>query len=293
MQAGNHCTILKGVIMEIIIRNPETDMQGNSAENIFIAFDENNSYLGHGYVYVYVNTDMTPDHPLNLHVSIQVDEQAPKAMEIKDCLFGKLMERAYALRKGKQELKARIYAGCLSEEHEKLLYFLNKGFIHDDGTYLFERDLSIPIPEQPFPEETVVRVNRMEVREAKQEFLDLHKSYFVREFNEETLSELMKEKGWMNISAFMGNRLAGNILLYEKADEEGVGIIDDLFVIREFRGLGIGKLLLCTALRYFMDVGLQKAQLHVWGANKRAVALYRSMDFVFLEEKECYPGIPA
>lgn len=58
------------------------------------------------------------------------------------------------------------------------------------------------------------------------------------------------------------------------------GMIQNLAVVPECRGVGVGRALLQAALRGFRAVGLTAAQLEVCARNEPAVRLYQSAGFV-------------
>ena len=59
-----------------------------------------------------------------------------------------------------------------------------------------------------------------------------------------------------------------------------VGMIQNLAVLEEFRGLGVGRALLRAALCGFRAAGLAAAQLEVSARNAAAVRLYHGAGFV-------------
>lgn len=280
--------------MKCIIKNPDSDMNGNTAENIFIASNENGAYLGHGYVYTHVYHEIALEHPYNLFIDINVNEGVENCNDVKDALFERVMQRAVELRKEYPDLKARIYGGCFSGESEKIGFFISKGFIHDDGTYLYERNLSIGIPEIVLPENIRIRENHMENEEERNRYIEIHNNIFSKKISNDNLYELMKEKLWTNFSAYVGENVVGNIMVFGKVEEhngERIGFIENLYVLSDWQGHKIARSLIITALKYFQSHGMKKSQLDVWGRNKRAVQLYKSLGYVFVGEKEAYPGI--
>jgi ribosomal protein S18 acetylase RimI-like enzyme len=62
-------------------------------------------------------------------------------------------------------------------------------------------------------------------------------------------------------------------------DANGYGGIQNLGVVPECRGLGLGRALLLKALAGFASVGVPRAFLEVTATNEPAVRLYRSMGF--------------
>jgi ribosomal protein S18 acetylase RimI-like enzyme len=59
-----------------------------------------------------------------------------------------------------------------------------------------------------------------------------------------------------------------------------IGMIQNLAVLEEYRGYGVGKALLRAALCGFRAAGLSYAQLEVCARNGPAVRLYQSVGFV-------------
>ena len=57
------------------------------------------------------------------------------------------------------------------------------------------------------------------------------------------------------------------------------GEILDVAVRDDFRGLGIGRLLLTEALRLFREQGAQRVWLEVRTSNQAAISLYRALGF--------------
>lgn len=72
--------------------------------------------------------------------------------------------------------------------------------------------------------------------------------------------------GWADITPMGKERLSHRGSL-------GMGIVDG------FRGQGVGTRLITTALAHAKKIGLEKAELHVYTDNTRAIALYRKCGF--------------
>ncbi len=62
-------------------------------------------------------------------------------------------------------------------------------------------------------------------------------------------------------------------------DECGRGAIQNLGVVPECRGKGLGRALLLQALAGFSELGIQRALLEVTARNEPAVRMYRSVGF--------------
>src|SRR5207249_2150897 len=59
----------------------------------------------------------------------------------------------------------------------------------------------------------------------------------------------------------------------------GVGAIQNLGIVPEHRGRGLGTALLLRALHGFAEVGLKRAYLEVTASNQGAIRLYRWLGF--------------
>jgi len=62
-------------------------------------------------------------------------------------------------------------------------------------------------------------------------------------------------------------------------DHGPIGAIQNLGVIPAYRGYGLGRALVCRALRGFREAGLRRAYLEVTAENNVAVQLYRHLGF--------------
>jgi ribosomal protein S18 acetylase RimI-like enzyme len=70
----------------------------------------------------------------------------------------------------------------------------------------------------------------------------------------------------------------------------GVGAIQNLGITPEYRGRGLGTLLLLQALNGFRNAGLNRALLEVTAQNEGAIRLYRRLGFRRL--KTVYKAVP-
>jgi mycothiol synthase len=76
--------------------------------------------------------------------------------------------------------------------------------------------------------------------------------------------------------AWSGDEIAG-VVLSEHWVDDGIGWVGQLAVAPAWRGRGLGRALLLTALTEFFDAGVRRAALSVHGDNDRASRLYESV----------------
>ena len=62
-------------------------------------------------------------------------------------------------------------------------------------------------------------------------------------------------------------------------EQSSVGMIQNVGVVPECRGLGLGRALVCKCLEGFRRAGAQRVFLEVTAENERAVRMYRSIGF--------------
>ena len=278
--------------MKIVIRNPEKYIPENSKENIFLAFDVNNLYLGSGFVFPYFNYEATYEHPFNIFIDVNVPSNE---QEVKDAIFDKLIIRAEAIRKdNKIKVNSRVYGGAASHDRDKISYLVSKGFIADEGTYLYEKKLSISEHSSKSIDGVAFKEYKMELEKDKSNYIQIHNQISSRKIDMIMLTAYMSNNLWTNFTAFHDDKLIGNIMIYEIVEDgtkRRIGHVEFLFVLNEFRVKGIATQLMQMAFEYFLSNNINISQLEVWNINKRAVSLYQTLGYRFFKETETYPGI--
>jgi GNAT superfamily N-acetyltransferase len=73
-------------------------------------------------------------------------------------------------------------------------------------------------------------------------------------------------------------------------DESGCGMIQNLGVVPEYRGSGLGRLLLLKALHGFRRMGYRRSSLEVTARNRPAICLYHQTGF--FAQKTVYCEVP-
>ena len=270
--------------MGIIIRQENEDKYGNAKENIFHAFDDKEQYIGTGYVYPTINKHQTNETPYLLFVEINVGEH-PQAKEARQLLFEAVMKRANELRKEKQELKCRIYAG-FEWNQEKMDFYLSNGY---------EEDYSIVMEAELAKNEMETLSSNVKIEEFsvfnKEDFESYKKEYdeyFVTPLDEGFVEEQMEDATFKNFRFYLEGQMVG---AFSVKLEDQCGWIETLYVKENFRGRGIAKMMMHTIHQYFVEKGMTKAKLEVWELNTRAVNLYKSFGYKEIQKNCMFPGI--
>ncbi|MFN2583111.1 MAG: N-acetyltransferase family protein [Candidatus Dormibacteria bacterium] len=94
-----------------------------------------------------------------------------------------------------------------------------------------------------------------------------------------TLAALVTQGG-VALTLVVEGEVSGQLLVNRRRDDEAsVGDIA-IVVHKSSRGVGLGRVLMETAIDWAHAVGLHKLGLSVFGDNGTAIGLYRSMGFV-------------
>lgn len=272
----------------ITIIHAESDMYGAKQENTFIALDSQGTFLGAMFLYPFYDPDLEPEHPHNIYLHLQPGEGV-LSESVKDALLENALRRAAAIKVEEGQDKTWVYASFVKDRKDESAYFLQRGFTHDGGMYILERCETTA----PSPVESVagidVRSWAMDSTADRQRFIEAHRQVFFRHpYSHEGLQALQAKPGWGNYTAFAGDEIAGNIMVY--VEDGNVGWIEDLFVAKAWRRRGIARALSGEALAHLHRAGVERVQLEHWCANKPAFQFYSTLGFVPGEETELAVG---
>lgn len=106
---------------------------------------------------------------------------------------------------------------------------------------------------------------------------------FDRETREEQIKKLFTQKDWGHLFIFReGDQDAGYLMLaFGYSFEFGgrIGFIDELYIKPDFRGKGLGKIILKQLKEKMEGIGLASLRLEVEQYNQQAIRLYESEGF--------------
>ena len=279
-------------MQNLTVINADTDQRGAQKENVFIALDRNGQPLGSLFIYPFFDADLEPEHPHNLYLHLHTERTKDAGEPVKDVLLEHALRRAVEIKHQAQQKKTRVYACFLKHQQDKIAYFLQRGFTHDEGMYILDRHESAEMPHVKAPKEITIQSWKMETEAEQHQFIETHRKIFSRHpYTTASLQKLMALPGWNNFTAWSHTEIAGNIMVFIKRDNNNaIGYIEDLFVQKHWRKRGIAKYLLYTALTHFQNIGLHHVQLEMWSANKPASQLYRLFGFSPIDETEIAVG---
>ena len=94
------------------------------------------------------------------------------------------------------------------------------------------------------------------------------------------MREIRRKPGFLAVSTWLIACPEGYVATVQGVMDRGpIGAIQNLGVVPEFRGMGLGKALVRRALEGFYQAGLRRAYLEVTAENSAAVRLYREAGF--------------
>ncbi|WP_422927319.1 GNAT family N-acetyltransferase [Singulisphaera sp. PoT] len=94
------------------------------------------------------------------------------------------------------------------------------------------------------------------------------------------MREIRRKPGFLSSATWLIRTPGGYVGTVQGVMERGpIGAIQNLGVIPEYRGMGLGKALIRQALCGFYQAGLRRAFLEVTAENIGAVRLYRNVGF--------------
>ncbi len=121
-------------------------------------------------------------------------------------------------------------------------------------------------------------------------------SHYLKEnFTIARIEEEMKDPESFFFLAFSGKEVAGYMKLNKgKAQKESFGNdcleVERLYVLRKFKGRGIGKKLMNSAIGFALNNDLKFVWLGVWENNKTAILFYQKFGFEIFGHHEFILG---
>jgi GNAT superfamily N-acetyltransferase len=275
-----------------IITHPDEDRRGAQRENILIAQDVQGEVLGRLLIYPYPGDPAKGEHPLNLYLNLLLEEGIGEGDRIKDALLERALQRAVEIKEEAGQPTARVYACFFKHQQDEVAYFVSRGFVQDESMYILEWRTGTPLPPVDFPTDVAIRSWDLETDAEKERFIETHRLVFPRHpYSIPQLEQLASQPSWCNYTAWYQGAIAGNIMVFTRQDaSECIGVIEDLFVLENYRRKGIGRALLQTTLVYLQSVDLPRVQLEMWSTNQPAFKRYQSLGFKVVVQTELAVG---
>lgn len=221
----------------------------------------------------------------HIYVNIKAIPKRERDYDLLGDVFKVLHARAVILRDTlPKEYGTYLCVGNYAHEISNNVFFTEGiGFQPLENLYAMERSLEEPIPAYPLAASYQYRLWRMESAEEEAMYLKLEAEVWPdAPLGLERLREYKGHSEWVAMNVLEGDTIIGSIMAWQ---EEGKGIIEDVFVRESWRQRGVAKHLLSRAMSYLQARGSTEVKLQVKAVNETALSLYQSVGFVKAQEE--------
>jgi ribosomal protein S18 acetylase RimI-like enzyme len=258
--------------------------------NEYKAINDNGDFVGTGYLSEFLASDVYEVERVNyyIHAISAIKDTRITIVNELIAIAMKMKSINYPL------INGRIYHACFSKDKENIDFYTSiNGFENNEGMNILTSNLS----EEPGNTQLINNYksaeNNLRTDEEIHHFIEQHSKISRRApYNVEKIRKLQEIEGFKNISVFKRDLMIANILLHV----EGTGVtkygwVEDLFVDKEHRRLGIADYLMDKAFEHFKKLGLNESRLEVWSSNSRAMNLYKKIGYKLFEVTEVSIGM--
>lgn len=259
-------------------------------KRIMTVLNEEEKILAKGIFNPYMPSDI---YEPRLEIFIEIIECVEDhSLELKRCLVNEFIRQAAMIKEKHPSLPVHLYHCCFAEDTNNISFYLGiEEFEHDEGMHIINNNINH-------------RINTSEIKEIEFKYLTLdndqihelineQKKVFRSGYTFEDLIEIRKSARWFSLATLQADKMIGNIMVIIKQDEQGneFAWIDDLFVKKECRELGIGQELVNRTMNKLYEMGINYCQLEVWSSNEKAYSIYKKAGFKFLKETQVSIGM--
>jgi GNAT superfamily N-acetyltransferase len=260
-------------------------------QNVFCALTVEQQIVGFMPLFpLPVAEDAAADTPHQILTVMIVDPARPDAADIRTRLFTAAFQRAQIIKQNFTKPRTvRLAADYMISQTPDIEDLKARGFQPFEGLYLMRRAVAEPCSACPIPPGIAVRHRKLDAEPEQQNYLQAFNRCFpgIPKTLEE-LRFLLNSPLWgqgMALNAFDAqDHLVASILVY-RDPEYPWGMVDDVFVLPEWRGQGLAKMLIKESIAYFQAQGITEARLEVRKRNAPAVAVYTTMGFETINEE--------
>lgn len=260
-------------------------------ENVFCAF-ENDKMIAKGQVEIIseIPSGLSSGTKHSIYLNLKTLPEREDDVELLDRIYKHLVIRANELKKClSREYQTKLCVGNYSSEEKNNNYFLNtKGFSYFENSFLMERDLNQPISIHELDDVHLHFEHwpMLTVEEEKQ-YLEIESEIWPdKPLGLQRLRVNKKNQLWKSMIVREGETIVGCVMVWK--DQDDMGVIEELFVRKNWRNRGIAKYLLTQALTYLKNNEIPIVELMVDTTNRSALSLYQSVGFQIVEEEVRY-----
>lgn len=253
-----------------------------NGKNIYVAENENAQIVGYAAIHsaYYSNKWETRILWMDLRTDPDIDEN----FTIKDALLEKIIQRGRGIKLEENRERAAIGATYFAQGLASIDYLKSQEFIHFESMLAMRKKLS---NSSLFKFDCIKYVEikswKMESRKDKIAYLAAREVAFgyplqtLEILEHFTGSEFWK--GGTTFTAFSNGTIIGSVMVLAN------GMLDYVFVVPEWRGKGIAKVLVSEALHFLQERDHPHVWLEVYAHNEPAICLYQSFGFETFKEE--------
>ncbi len=258
--------------------------------NVFCALDHQERIVGFAPVFPAPATEESgPKEPHHIWTIVVADPGASGAGQARTLLLDRVIERASAIKATFTPRRVKLAADMMASQRPDIQHLLENGLERYEGMYVMNRMATDPGPDVSIPQEITVRLWKMATEEEQKAYIRAYNScFFELPKTLEALRFSLNSPVWAAGTAVAAfgpqGQLVGSVVAYPN-EEAGWGIVDDVFVLPEWRRRGIAKRLVGEGIRYLRERGVEEVRLDVVQSNEPAISLYRSMGYETISEE--------
>ncbi|RKN64894.1 GNAT family N-acetyltransferase [Paenibacillus ginsengarvi] len=233
--------------------------------------------------FAFIASDAKPaDYVYRLSLDTAFNDEVPVPADVESRLIDRLLERAREMKAPYPGKRLRVCRYFRADDVEDIDLYLSKGFLHYDSHHIMRRDLNEPIPEYALPEGVRVRHWTMDTPEEQLQYQRAESLAGEGDPRHEawTLNRLRWYKAgpeWDTFTAFADGQPIGSVMTWGISPSRSA--TENIFVVPAWRRQRIASHLIAHAMRFVQARGKSEVTLGVYGDNKRAIALYKSMGY--------------
>ncbi len=236
-----------------------------------------------------VEEDAPAHLPHMVWTVLVVDPDAASPGTVRNALYAAVTARAEAIAQELPPRRVRLASELMLEEQEAIADLEQRGFAPFLQMLVMARETGRALPSlPPLPDVTFVQ-DRLADADVQAAHIAAYNICFPQSpKTPEALHFLLDAPVWAAGFAVLARgaagELVGSVLIYGTGTL-GVGMVDDVFVLPEWRGRGLAQRLVTEAVRLAAAQGFATLRLEVDAANTPAVAVYRGVGFAVVDRE--------
>ena len=260
--------------------HPPQATNGIPPENFFLVADSANITVAEGFLIHTYHPYLFHDRPINMYLNL--NSKGPG----RDMLLGALLARAYQLRMQTPQMKARVFTQVSAQDAPMMSFYMDSGFSADDALDVVELHAPNAKPNAPMGYD--MGHVPLSTPAEQQTFLYRMNTYRLDVIQPALLQRYMSMPHFVALYMSRGREITGEIIL---TGEGGAAKLVGLYVMPNYRQMGLGKALIASGMRYLSEQGVTRFEGDIIRRNVAQCRLGQSCRATFIRTACFYPGI--